>query len=621
MKIKCMIDNVNYDSKPQGREIGKIQNRLSKASKEITIKDLANKLISGSTFRPAFLMGKKDEDWISQQLFALDFDDGTTIKKELERCEGFDIKPCFGYTSFSHRENHHKFRLVFCSNKVIKDINKAKKFQLTLMKIFDSCDIACKNPSRLYFGGKDLIYKGFDNMIDVDILLEKYKEVLGREIDIEKKPHNNKDILYNTSNIVGLKTQTNRKYYNIKALRDRNSEYLKSKIGNPRIVLENNQAFFDYIKSYDLGGLLELNYPKSFKCILHEDNNPSAGIFVNEEGTHIYHCFSCGVSYNIINLIETLCNFKSRPKAYKFIREIFNLEIMDNEWQRYQKEILDENLRTLRNGELRDNCPKAYKNIKRNIRYLEELIRIAKDNVYSEKLTDNDDNVIFFASTRYICKQLGMSPNSSKEVSKKNILFAYHYLINKLSNDEIPKDVLKKSQALSIDSGNKKYKRVNYYSIPSFSTVLFKDIENQGQNWKDNNYKMKGLSREMFYRTEGSCVADWLYPQHTHVYDKDKDEVVKRTTTKKSDLLVSLIVKVIINQIDCKNYITEKEIVEELITKQDIRISKKELESQIKKSLQEILEGYDLKRIRCTKEIKEKYNVDSKGYPYIIVKK
>lgn len=41
---------------------------------------------------------------------------------------------------------------------------------------------------------------------------------------------------------------------------------------------------------------------------------------------------------------------------------------------------------------------------------------------------------------------------------------------------------------------------------------------------------------------------------------------------------------------------------------------------QIKKSLKEILDLYDLKRIRANKEIKNQYGVASKGYPFIIVR-
>ena len=111
MNIKCMIDKVYYKDKPQGKEIGLIQNRLRAI--DITIEDLAKELIGGASFRPSFLLGKKENGWSSQQVFALDFDNNTTIDEELHRCKELNILPVFAYTSFSHTEEHHKFRLVF----------------------------------------------------------------------------------------------------------------------------------------------------------------------------------------------------------------------------------------------------------------------------------------------------------------------------------------------------------------------------------------------------------------------------------------------------------------------------------------------------------------------------
>ena len=42
-------------------------------------------------------------------------------------------------------------------------------------------------------------------------------------------------------------------------------------------------------------------------------------------------------------------------------------------------------------------------------------------------------------------------------------------------------------------------------------------------------------------------------------------------------------------------------------------------ELQIKKSLQEILDTYSLQRIRLNKAYKEKFNIKSEGYPFIII--
>ena len=83
--IKCMLDRKTFTKKPNGFESSGIQLRLSQA--EISIEELATLLCNGATFKPAYLNGTKSKDWASQQIFALDFDEGTTIDKELERCK------------------------------------------------------------------------------------------------------------------------------------------------------------------------------------------------------------------------------------------------------------------------------------------------------------------------------------------------------------------------------------------------------------------------------------------------------------------------------------------------------------------------------------------------------
>ena len=193
--IKCMLDSKSYLVKPQGKEIGAITNRLEKSQVEISIKNLADKLIKGVTFKPSLLNGKKETDWVQSQLFALDFDENTTIEIELERCKDLNIFPCFGYTSFSHTEENHKFRLVFCTDEVISSYEIALRLQLTLMSIFENCDEKCKNLSRLYFGGRKLIYEGFDNTMDYRHILDKYSDSsTDKLVVLENIPQDNIDI-------------------------------------------------------------------------------------------------------------------------------------------------------------------------------------------------------------------------------------------------------------------------------------------------------------------------------------------------------------------------------------------------------------------------------------------
>ena len=670
MKIKMVIDEQKFLTKPEGKIIGTIVKRMTLDQvKEYSIEELKQSILDGRTNRPSNCGGKEDS-WLSQQVFMIDIDNEANLTDDIilgdyvklvenkktkvrflvgseqhksyddiiKHCENIGLIPNFVYTSFNHKSEQHKFRLVFILDKEITDFNIAKKIQLYLMNSIGEVDEQCKNLNRPYFAGKEIVFDSgklldtdniieLSNSINIDNITPKPKNNKGSE----KSPPNNKYILNNNINIIrGTKlqkpdsTRDTNNNYNIKAIKNRSVEYLKNKLNHPHMVFNNNQEFCDYIfKEINLGELLEFHNPKSFKCLFHEDNNPSAGIKKQPDGTWMYNCFGCGVSYNLLGVIEVLGKFKSRPKAYKFIREIFNLEMAETEWQKEQKELIDQNLRALDTGEFEKNCPQAYKNIKSNLKFLRKILRIAQDNVTTEKMTDNDDNVLFFASNKFLAKELGLKEKGSKEISKKSVLMAYHNLLNKVDNSEVPEDLLKRSQAISINSTdkNKKYRHVNYYSIPSYNNMSFPEIEQQGKLWKENNYTIKGLSREMFFRKEGQKVANWLYPQYKQVFDKAQEQIVNRTTTFRSDKRTEKIVQFIMWYIDELNYCLEKDIVCEMILDEELRIKKSEAERQLKKSLPEILDGYGLQRIRAKKDIKEKLGiVSSDGYPFIIVK-
>ncbi|PNT94162.1 hypothetical protein [Clostridium thermosuccinogenes] len=659
MKIKCILDTNEYTQKPAHWEIRQItkdlKNNIKKYQVEITLEELADRLIHGCTFKPALMNGSKNHNWVSQQIFALDFDSNmilisnvtgkkverdesitieeqairdncrikdnrTTIEEQLNRCKEVGIYPIFGYKTFSYSPEKQKFRLIFCSNEKITDIDQRNKIQRALMEIFDKSDEITFDPTRWFYGGKELINIDFNNRIDCNYVIDYYYKNIVQASNFNimvKSPHNNNNIyIYN---IVGGKNP-NRNIIindNIKAISNRDAKYLKHKLNHPHMTFTNNQDFCDYIfKEIDLAELLEIDNPTSFRCILHDDHNPSAGIFKNEQGYWIYNCFACQASYNLLGVIEVLGKFKSRPKAYKFIRDIFNLEILETDWQKEQKEILLENLKVLNNGELDVKCPKAYKNIKLNIKYLEKLHYIALDNLLSEEYSDENGNVVFFASTRYIAQQLGISPTRANEISNKNVLFQYHRLINRLDCKDVPEKLFKRSQAININKGN--HKHITYFSIPSYNSLLYPVVEQQAKKWKENNYTMTGISREMFYRAEGKEVADWLYPQFKQVTDNNGN-IVDRTTSKFSDAMTFDIVKIIYSLIKQKGYATEQEITSLLQSK----YGKNRIEKQIKKSLKEILDSYEIDgcpiiKVRANKDIKNKLRIKQAGYPFIL---
>lgn len=162
--IKCTFDIEKFKSKPDKEAAKRISNRIAKYPVELTIEEIGKKLVqpNGCTFTPGvFTEGKRRiANWKSQQIFGLDFDEGLTIEEVLERCEKYNLLPAIIYTTFSS-VNDNKFRVLFVLENEVTDFRIQKLIQLALMRIFSESDKACKDCSRVFYGGQEL--KHLDN--------------------------------------------------------------------------------------------------------------------------------------------------------------------------------------------------------------------------------------------------------------------------------------------------------------------------------------------------------------------------------------------------------------------------------------------------------------------------
>ena len=618
--IKCMYFNHKFKEKPQGKQCGWVQKNLTQVN--IAIENLADALVHGASFKPGVLSGaNKAENWIEQQLFGLDFDDGIKIEEAYSKVISLGITPCFMYTTFSHKEEHHKFRMIFCNDTVITDGNIRDRLQATLMGIVGGIDEVCFNRDRLFFGGKGqvVLYPDYDTRINAESLIDKYWNDEFEQYISNSKPKAKKK---SKSSAAGAKCKdkndTDKEYHpyknlNVKAIKEHDIEYLRKVLVHEPIEFENKNEFWDYIYSeLDIAELIDIDNPKSFCCVLHDDHNPSANIFTTQNGIQKYRCCSENLTLNIKQLIELLGNFKSEYKAIQFIMNIYNLSIKESQWSIEQRENIDLMISNITLNKFKELCPQADKNIKYAKDTFLMMLSIARNNIYSEKFSNNDGEIVFYITNKKLSEYLGKSNSQKKidKVSKYVKMLIYHDLIRILDNDQIPKELLK--NALKYTNGNKN--RANFYAIPSWVIQQLGTIENNGVRWKEKGYRIAGISFDMFYRSEGFDVAASIYPQ----YKKKKNEygeIVNRTTTKASDERTLKISEVILQCIQRKGYCTEKEIVYILGNKYRYEVT----ETQIKRSLNGIMDCYGLKKVKANKVLKEKYHIKSDGYPNIII--
>lgn len=111
----------------------------------------------GRTWCPAIFKDnkRKNDNWVSQQVFALDFDNGLTPEQALTELSKYNIIPNMVYGSFSDTLELRKFRVVLVLDRVINDATTAKWITVQLMNLFgQKADKACKDSARMFYGSK-----------------------------------------------------------------------------------------------------------------------------------------------------------------------------------------------------------------------------------------------------------------------------------------------------------------------------------------------------------------------------------------------------------------------------------------------------------------------------------
>jgi hypothetical protein len=331
-----------------------------------------------------------------------------------------------------------------------------------------------------------------------------------------------------------------------------------------------------------------------FNCVLHNDSNPSAHILVLEDGTQLYKCFGCGFVGTITTLVEAIarCN---KVEAVEFIQKVYDIELVETENQKRIKEMLKENIEYIMSSQFEQEYPEIYKIINRYIPELVCLHEIAIQNVTDDDLIQ-DNQAIFFTSIRYIANYLKYS--NLKRISDRVNLFTFLGMIEKLSKENIPEKYLQKAEEYKKD----KY-ITSYYSIPSYCFDKMQNINTKAKLYKEKNMTMTGFSREMLIRSLNQNEANKVYVQQ-------KDEKLSEASQKFADKAI----KIILQLIQAQGYCTEEQIIRQ------IRGKKEEKKIKLKRCLQEILESYNLKRVKANKELKQKFGIASKGYPFLILK-
>jgi hypothetical protein len=512
------------------------------------------------------------------------------------------------------------------------------KCQLGLIQYFKS-DESIKDLARImrlpgYYWTKDINNKFMCSIIEHNNYKYSIKEIIN-ELTINNiivegvlvlTIPNTKELLYSKEKNPSEDTE------NIRAIKKRDVNYLRNVIQPQHMVFSTYNDIYNYLKKQDLTEFLDL--PLRFNCIFHEDNNPSANIYIDNETEYWwYKCFSpkCGKVRDIISIVEYYQKCTT-PQALKFLKDVYDIEYIESDWQRTQKAILEENKRLLRDTErFKLIAPETYNRIKNHIQDLYIINDIAKDYIFDKKYSTNDDKALFWSSLKKIA-------NLCNKKTKQSIgdyigLFTYLGLLEKLYEENIPKEIydvakeyanivknkiienVKNKGNYTDDEINKieeelKIPTVNFYNVPSYSENTLTFSEQKSLEFKEKGFTMRGWSREMILRSLGEDEANRVFPQ---MKGTEISQLNDNTTYEIEQVLLKLIEE--------NGYTTEKEVIDNShLNFKNKYIEKEYKQTQFKKAIPEIIDKYDLKRVRVDKLLKEKYKIKGNGYPFIIIK-
>jgi hypothetical protein len=175
---------IKITSKPDKSDIGRISAGLNtKADLYNGVASFVKMLNAQIAYCPAvFNGGRSNDNWVSQQIFALDFDNGFTPEEAIDRLDLYSLSAQVIYTTFSDTPEKRKFRLVF-----ILDTNITKKdtrdwIVTKLLGLFPEADKAVKDAARLFYPGKeitniDLEYTKLNDLVEVlmDVEVKNYE--------------------------------------------------------------------------------------------------------------------------------------------------------------------------------------------------------------------------------------------------------------------------------------------------------------------------------------------------------------------------------------------------------------------------------------------------------------
>lgn len=523
-------------------------------------------------------------------------------QQSIDAIQEFHIKPTIIVES---RNGYHAYWLLHEG----ATIEQFKECEARLVKQFNA-DPKVQKPCNLmrvpgFYWCKDVDNKFLVEIVEFNNYRYKIEDILNALLEVEMADRgfctNNNHKYSRTLVVIDGTNNPSHSNENIEFIKTRNIQALQQLLNPQPIILSNNEVW-DYLKKQPLHQFLGVNKNK-FYCLIHKDNNPSAGIIVNEDsGHHIYCCASsnCGFKGTIIDVTEQLTGL-NQYDTLNFLRKVYRIEFAETEWGQNQRELLERNQQLIYDQTIPALYPEVHKLVKSYLPLLETLHQIAKQHIYTETFSDSSGRPVFFVSIRELARKL---KKDSKNVSIHLAVLTYLGLVKKLSKEEIPEPFLKRANEEAIRHIHKYV--IGFYSVPSYDSQSLAFSTTKAIEFKEKGFTIRGFSREMLLLSLGEAEANRVFPQMAGQAIPQLNEEI----TSKMEIVALQLIRQ-------KGWTTEKEILEQV--KLRFKGQQRFKETQIKRILPDMCDKYLLIRVPLNNELKQRFGIYCTGFPRIII--
>lgn len=412
------------------------------------------------------------------------------------------------------------------------------------------------------------------------------------------------------SNPVKMTSTGNKHRYNYNKGSVRKENNISENKEYPKKIFHSYRDAFDYIaKEIDFFEYLKKFYhlqgdsSRSFCCIFHDDERPSASIFKSDSGINLYCCHSGNCNFKTGNIVQVVQELENRSCEGKNIKRCSRSEAMKKICRdlnvEYEEDLnmirfIIDNLNTI-NDDIEYSHRELYGAISRYLPTLKALHETAlRNTIYSSY----QDEYLFSASVNYIAEKLGRKDkkNTGADIS----LLCLLKMIEKvdLEDEKIPEEY--KAYIKRYQQKDERQRHINVYSLPAYTHEKLNECNDMAKAVKEKNLRKRHFTYESVANAFDKETADRVFPQIKNKPVKSVDEYLLHTIQhllNKYGYFTQMTVKSY--YVDNDRYFDEMKYV---------------------KQLPAIMQRLDLKKIKATKELKEKYNILSAGYPNLLVK-